>query len=142
MVQNSTDCATPAQVVYALRPNGGVQNSAVELLHIKPNGKNMRKWADAELNNSLKILGHVMEIAYSRVSNDTVRAVFYEQSGFGAVEYMFGQCWMKKLRNGVSAESVVGTSICFADVMDSVRHSRNNSTGVDHVEITQPTDIV
>ena len=29
MVHNSADCATPAQVVYALRSSGGVRNSAV-----------------------------------------------------------------------------------------------------------------
>ena len=65
MVQHSADCATPAHVVYPLPSNGDVRNSAVELLHIKPNGKNMRKWADVERNNGLKSLGHVMEIAYS-----------------------------------------------------------------------------
>ena len=68
MVQNSTDSATPAKVLYALRSNGGVRNSAVELLHIKPNGNNLRKWAEAERNNSLKSLGHVMEISDTLVS--------------------------------------------------------------------------
>ena len=142
MVQHSADYATPAQVEYALRSNGGVRNSAVELLHIKPNRKNMRKWADAERNNSLKSLGHIMEIEYSGVSNGTVRAVVYEQSSFGEVDYMFGQCWMKKLRNGVLEESVVGMSICFVYVREAGLHSRNNSTGVKHVEMTQPTNIV
>ena len=76
----------------------------------------MRKWADAERKNILKSLGHVMQIAYSRVINGTVRALVYEQYGFGEVDYMFGKCWMKKLRDGVSAESAVGTSRCFVDV--------------------------
>ena len=41
MVQHSADFATPAQVVYALRSNGGVRNNTIELLYIKQNGKNM-----------------------------------------------------------------------------------------------------
>ena len=137
MVQHSADCATPAQVVYAPRSNGGVRNSAVALLHIKPNGKNTRKWADGKHNNRMKSLGHVMEIQHDRVSNGTVQVVVYEQSGFGEAYYVLGQCWMKKMRNGVSPDGTVGTSRNYVVVRGPICERREHSTGNGNVEITE-----
>ena len=71
-----------------------------------------------------------MEITYNRASKGIVQAVVYEQSGFGEADSVFGQCWMKKMRNGVSADSKVGMSRSFVGVRGTGHDFRDNSTGM------------